>query len=459
MAEQVTKVHFIAIGGSAMHNLALALAKKGYKVSGSDDEVFEPSRTRLKNAGILPEKEGWFPEKITQDLDAVILGMHARNDNPELLKAQELGLNIYSYPEYIYQQCQDKQRIIITGSHGKTTITAMILHVLKFHKRNFDYLVGAQIEGFETMVRLSEDAPMIIIEGDEYLTSPIDLTPKFLHYHHHIALLSGISWDHINVFPTFDEYVKQFEILADSTPKGGTLIYSEEDDLLTVICRKEREDVQRMEYKTHPHEIRGGRTFLITEKNDRVPIHVFGKHNLSNIAGAKALCGKIGITHSMFYEAIGSFKGAANRLEMIAQDNSTTIFKDFAHAPSKLKATTAAVKEQFPGRSLVAILELHTFSSLNKQFLPQYRDCFESADQPAVYFNPKTIEHKKLEPITEEAIREGFNNNEIKIFKDIDGLKKFLLQQDWKNKNLLLMSSGNFDGTNLKEFSQSIIQK
>ena len=438
-----------------MHNLALALHNKGYQVSGSDDEVFEPSKSRLAKAGILPAHIGWFPVKITKELDAVILGMHARADNPELLKAQELGLKIYSYPEYIYQQSLDKQRIVIAGSHGKTSITSMILHVLKFHNRKFDYMVGALLEGFDTMVKLTDDAPIIIIEGDEYLTSPLDRTPKFLHYHHHIGLVSGIAWDHINVYPTFDEYVKQFEIFADSTPKGGMLIYSENDDLATVICGKEREDVQQIEYKAHKHDIRHGQTYLTTEKGD-VPLQIFGKHNMRNLAGAKAICTKIGITDDMFYEAVKSFKGAANRLEILEKGSNATVFKDFAHAPSKLKATTNAVKKQFPDRQLVAVLELHTFSSLNKEFLSQYRDTFK-ADVPVVFYDKHTIEHKKLAPITEDDVKASFNNSELKVFTDSGRLREFLLGNNWKNKNLLLMSSGNFGGINIKEVAKEVV--
>jgi UDP-N-acetylmuramate: L-alanyl-gamma-D-glutamyl-meso-diaminopimelate ligase len=449
------KIHFIAIGGSAMHNLALALSQNGYQVSGSDDEIFEPSKTRLQNAGILPEAIGWFPEKINRDLDAIILGMHARKDNPELLKAQELGLKVYSYPEFIYEQSKDKQRIVICGSHGKTTITSMILHVLSYYKRQFDYLVGAQLEGFETMAKLSDDSPIIIIEGDEYLSSPIDLTPKFLHYKHHVALISGISWDHINVFPTFDEYVRQFENLADASPKGGALIFNEDDDLVTVVCRKEREDVQQIEYKTPKYEIKNGITYL-TQEDPILPVQIFGKHNLNNLCGAKAVCLKIGITSSMFNEAIKSFKGASNRLETLVKNDKVTVFKDFAHAPSKLKATTAAVKEQFPKKELIAVLELHTFSSLNKKFLPQYKDCFEKADVPIVYYNPKTLEHKKLEPIKPEDITQAFNNKNLKVFTNSDELKKELLNKSWDNKVLLLMTSGNFDGISLIDLAKEV---
>lgn len=449
------KIHFIAIGGSVMHNLAIALHRKGYQVTGSDDEILEPSKSRLATLNLLPAEIGWFPEKIDKDT-VVILGMHARKDNPELLKAQELGLKIYSYPEYIYQQSIDKQRIVIGGSHGKTTITSIILHVLQFFNRKFDYLVGARIEGLETQVKLTEDAPIIIIEGDEYLSSPIDRRPKFLHYQHHIGLISGIAWDHINVYPTFEDYVKQFEEFADASPKGGILMFDESDDLVTVICRKEREDVSRVEYNIHKHTILNGQTFLLTKEGDKVPVKIFGEHNMKNISGAKAICTRIGISDQQFYEAIQSFKGAANRLEVLGQNKNTAVFKDFAHAPSKLEATTQAVKEQFPNRKLIACLELHTFSSLNKEFMVQYRDTFNEADISIVYYNPHTIAHKKLEALEEKDVRIAFNNPNLKVLTDSAALEQFLRKESWENKNLLLMSSGNFNGLDMQRLANDI---
>jgi len=452
------RVHFIAIGGAVMHNLALALHHKGYKVTGSDDEIFEPSKTRLAAYNLLPAKMGWFPEKITTELEAVILGMHARNDNPELLKARELGIKIYSFPEYIYEQSKDKQRIVIGGSHGKTTITAMIMHVLKTHKRKFDYLVGAKLDGFDTMVQITDEAPIIIIEGDEYLTSPLDLTPKFLHYHHHIGLISGVAWDHINVYPTFDEYVMQFDLFADSTPKGGILIYSESDDIATLIGGKPRADVLAIPYSAAKHEIVNGITYLLTDKG-KVELEVFGKHNLKNINAAKNVCIKIGITEQMFYDAIKTFKGAANRLEILGRGKNNVVFKDFAHAPSKLKATSKAVKKQFTDRKLTAVLELHTFSSLNKEFLSQYKDTYKSPDEPIVYFNPETVKHKRLKEITEADIIEAFDNPKVKVFTDSKKLEAFLFEQNWKQTNLLLMSSGNFGGIDLKQLTSHVLNQ
>lgn len=445
------RIHFIAIGGSVMHNLAIALKEKGYKVTGSDDDIFEPSRSRLEKAGILPPSNGWDPNRVTEDLDAVVLGMHAKADNPELIKAQELGLKIYSYPDFIFENIKDKQRIVIAGSHGKTTITSMVLHVLKYHNRAFDYVVGAQIEGFDNMVKLS-DAPIIVIEGDEYLTSPLDRTPKFLKYQHHIGLISGIEWDHINVYPTLEDYVKQFDHFADATPKAGTLIYCEEDDMATLICNKEREDVQRVEYKEHPSRIENGTTYLLTE-NGEVPVKVFGRHNMQNLSGAKEVLKKVGVTSDQFYEAIQTFKGAANRLELLKEKENHAVYKDFAHAPSKLAATTKALKEQYKDRQLVACLELYTFSSLNKAFLAQYQGTFNAADIAIVYYSPKNLVLKNLETFSAEDVKLAFNRSDLLVFTEIAELKQYLMSLDWNNKNLLMMSSGKFDRLDLHELT------
>lgn len=441
-----------------MHNLAIELHLKGYVITGSDDEIYEPSVSRLAKHGLLPEEMGWFPEKVTEDLEAVILGMHARQDNPELAKARELGLKIYSYPEYIFEQSQNKQRVVIAGSHGKTTITSMVLHVLKFNNRSFNYLVGAQLEGFENMVKLSDDAPLIVIEGDEYFTSPLDPTPKFMHYQPHIALISGIAWDHFNVFPTWESYVKQFELLADSLPKAGTLVYDETDDMLDVIGQKERMDVLSMPYHVHPNEIEEGKTILLTDEQGEIPVLVFGDHNMKNISGARAVCERIGITDEAFYKAIQTFKGASKRMELLGSNDSTLVFRDFAHAPSKVGATTSAVHAQFPDRTLVAVAELHTFSSLNKDFLKQYRRKLDAAEVAVVYFNPITLEHKRLAPLSEEDIRTAFKREDLMVFTQADALETFLKTQSWTNKNLLLMSSGTFGDIDLKELVQAVIK-
>ncbi len=456
MIAKGSKVHFIAIGGSVMHSLALALHEMGIQVTGSDDMLFEPSKSRLDAVGLLPEKIGWDEARIHSQLNAVILGMHAKEDNPELKKARELGLEVHSYPDFIYQQSKHKQRIVIGGSHGKTTITSMIIHVLQYLNRSFDYVVGAQLKSIDNMVRLSE-APIIVIEGDEYLTSTLDKTPKFLKYQHHIGLVSGVSWDHINVFPTIDEYVQQFDRFADATPKAGSLIYCEEDDLATVICGKQREDVTSLPYQEHPSEIREGITYLLTDQGE-VPVEVFGRHNMQNLSGAKSVLKKIGVTDAQFYQAITSFQGAANRLELVKSNDDTAIFKDYAHAPSKLQATTRALKQQFKDRTLVACIELHTYSSLNKSFLSQYSDSFGSADFPIVYYNPHIIAHKNLEPITKDEVKSAFNHPELMVFDDINKLEHFLLDQQWAGKNLLLMSSGNFNNLSIGMLGDAIIK-
>jgi UDP-N-acetylmuramate: L-alanyl-gamma-D-glutamyl-meso-diaminopimelate ligase len=451
------KIHFISIGGSVMHNLAIELHLKGFVVTGSDDEIYEPSSSRLAQYDLLPPITGWFPEKITSDLEAVILGMHARQDNPELAKAKELGIKVYSYPEYIFEQSQNKQRVVIAGSHGKTTITSMVLHVLKYNKRNFNYLVGAQIEGFDNMVKLSENAPLIVIEGDEYFTSPIDPTPKFIHYQPHIALISGIAWDHFNVFPTWESYVKQFELLADSLPKAGAIIFDETDDMLDVIGQKDRPDVASSPYNVHPHRIEDNRTILITAEQGEVPVLVFGNHNMKNISGAREVCERLGVTDEEFYQAIGTFKGASKRLELLGANETVNVYRDFAHAPSKVEATTSALKEQFPERTLVACAELHTFSSLNKGFLSQYRRKLKAADVAIVYFNPATVEHKRLESLSEEDIRTAFKRDDLKVFTSSLELEAFLKSMTWKDANLLLMSSGTFGDLDLKKLAADVL--
>jgi UDP-N-acetylmuramate: L-alanyl-gamma-D-glutamyl-meso-diaminopimelate ligase len=452
------KIHFIAIGGSAMHNLAIALYKKGYHISGSDDEIFEPSKSRLAKYGLLPEEIGWNPDNITNDIDAIVLGMHARQDNPELIKAQQLGIKIYSYPEYLYEQSRDKIRIVIGGSHGKTTITSIIIHVLSKLGIDCDYMVGAQLDGFEVMVKLSHEAKYMVIEGDEYLTSPIDRRPKFHLYKPNIALISGIAWDHINVFPTFRNYTEQFEKFANLITQNGSLVYCENDNIVKQIAKNCRNDIKTIPYNIPPYTIKEGKTFL-QHNNKNYELNVFGEHNLMNINGAMKVLNQIGINDEDFLNAVISFKGASKRLELIVKNNNTQIFKDFAHSPSKLKATINAVKNQFPDRKLVACIELHTFSSLNKEFLQQYKGCMDNADYPVVYYNPKTIEHKKLQPITKEDIISAFDNNLLNVFTQSNEVVSFLKSINWHNKNLLLMTSGNFDGIILEDLAKEFLEE
>jgi UDP-N-acetylmuramate-alanine ligase len=525
-----------------MHNLAIALHLKGYNVSGSDDEIFDPARARLAKYGLLPDTVGWSAERITPDLEAVILGMHARADNPELLRAKELGLKIYSYPEYLYEQSRGKKRVVVGGSHGKTTVTAMILHVLQGLGMQCDYMVGAQLEGFEVMVKLSDDAPVMIIEGDEYLTSPIDRRPKFHLYHPHIAVINGIAWDHINVFPTFENYVLQFAIFAQSIERGGALVYVDNDTEAVAIAAAlagERADVDVVGVGVPDYEIRDGVTVLnvdctgaandgisdtsfridtaataggysklqesltgsaaesntggsselqegstgsaasdskcpaainavslpvhstgstaISTPKKNIPLRIFGKHNLQNLNVAWNVCRLLGVSDSGFLKQIVSFGGASRRLELIASSVNTAVYKDFAHSPSKLEATIAAVKEQYPSRKLVACIELHTFSSLSKEFLSHYNGCMDKADIAIVYFNPHAVEHKKLPPITREMIYEAFGRSDLKVYNDSALLLKDLLAREWHCSNLLWMTSGNFDGINEQEMAEKIV--
>ncbi len=452
------RVHFIAIGGSAMHNLAIALHKKGFLVTGSDDVLFEPSVSRLSKYGLLPVQMGWYPDKVTADVAAIILGMHARIDNPELLKAQQLGLKIYSYPEYIYEQSKDKLRVVIGGSHGKTTITSMILHVLQCAGRDFDYMVGAQLEGFDTMVKLTADAPIIVIEGDEYLSSPIDRRPKFHLYKANLAVLSGIAWDHINVFPTFENYTEQFSLFIDSMVPGGTLVYSKEDTVLAKVVADNSSEVKKIPYHLPGFEIKDGVTSLLAD-GKQYPLLVFGDHNLLNSEAARLICAELGVQAIDFYRYITTFKGAARRLELLAQADGTHIYKDFAHSPSKLKATIHAVKAQFPERKLLALIELHTFSSLNENFLAEYEHCMDEADEAVVFIDEHTFEQKKIEPYPPEVVKKAFLRDDLFVFNQVAKLENYLNRADVKNKNILLMSSGNFGGMDLSKLTESILQK
>lgn len=444
------RIHFIAIGGSAMHNLALALHQKGDTVTGSDDEVFEPSKSRLKNKGLLPEKEGWFPEKITSEIDAVILGMHAKADNPELLKAKELGLKIFSYPEFLYEQSKNKTRVVIGGSHGKTTITSMILHVMNYYGKEVDFMVGAQLEGFDTMVKITNDSDFMVIEGDEYLSSPIDRRPKFHLYKPNIALLSGIAWDHINVFPTYENYVEQFEIFLNEITNGGAIIYNEEDAEVKRVVENATNPIKKYPYQTPEYSVENGTTLLETPEGP-MPIEIFGKHNLNNLEGARWICQLMGVDADDFYEAIATFKGASKRLEKIAETKTAVAYKDYAHSPSKVKATTEAVKNQYPNRKLIACLELHTYSSLNPEFLKEYKGALDAADSAVVFYSPHAVMIKQLDEIKREQIDEAFERDDLVVFTNPADFKTYLFSQDYENSCLLLMSSGNYGGLDFGE--------
>jgi len=448
-------VHFIAIGGAAMHNLAIALHNKGYQITGSDDTIFDPSKSRLHAKGLLPSSFGWYPEKISSNLDAIVLGMHAKSDNPELIKAQSLDLKIYSYPEFLFEQSKNKTRVVIGGSHGKTTITSMILHVMHYHGQDVDYMVGAQLKGFDVMVKLTDENDFIVLEGDEYLSSPIDRRPKFHLYKPNIALLSGIAWDHINVFPTYDNYVEQFKIFVDSIVEGGSINYNEEDAEVKQVVEASTNTIRKIAYKTPEYRVSNGSTLLETSEG-LLPVEIFGKHNLNNLAGAKWICQHMGIDEDDFYEAIATFAGASKRLEKIAESDGCIVFKDFAHSPSKVEATTNAVKEQFQERLLVACLELHTYSSLNAEFLQQYKGALDAADIAVVFYSPNAVAIKKLKEVSHEQIKNAFNKNDLIIYNNPVLFQEYLFSMNFSDKTLLLMSSGDYGGLNFKDLKELI---
>ena len=448
------KIHFIAIGGSAMHNLAIALKLKGFSITGSDDAINDPSRSRLKKYNLLPQKEGWFSDKITSDIDAVVLGMHAKDDNPELLKARKIGLKIYSYPEFIFNQSKDKIRIVIGGSHGKTSITSLVLHVLSTLNIEYDYMVGAQLDGFEVMVKLSDTSKYIVLEGDEYLSSALDLRPKFHLYKPHIALISGIAWDHINVFKTFENYLKQFEIFINSIEKNGTLVYNELDPELKKLVSSNKSNLNYIPYSIPKHKIIDGISFI--DINDRLyRLKIFGDHNLQNISGALNICKALGVESEDFYNAITSFNGASNRLELVYKSSETIIFKDFAHSPSKVKATTEAVHKQFPNRKLISFFELHTYSSLNPLFLEKYRNSLKQSDECYIYYSEKNMRIKRLEPIDSELIIRSFNHSSLTVIDNYEKLNKKIHDLDLSNSVLLMMSSGKFGGLDIDKIKKS----
>lgn len=450
------KVHFIAVGGSVMHQLAIALYKKGYQVTGTDDEIFEPAASNLEKFGLLPTTIGWNTDLITPDLDAVILGMHAKADNPELQKAIGLQLPIYSFPEYIYHESQQKKRVVVGGSHGKTTTTSIIMHVLKHGQQKFDYLVGASVEGFNQSVDITH-APVIICEGDEYPASAIEKKPKFHFLFPHVAIITGIAWDHINVFPTFDYYLEQFVTFIHKIEKNGLLIYNESDPVLKeLVLKHARKDIRYQAYALPDYQVTDGVTAINLE-GVKGSLKVFGNHNLLNIHAAYYACKELGVPVTDFVQAITSFTGAAKRLELLSQNTHTAIYRDFAHAPSKVKATIEAVKQQFPHRKLVGVLELHTYSSLNEAFMTEYKGALEAADEAVVFYSKHALELKRLPNLPETAIQQGFNKSGLVIFTEAALLKQWLLSREYFDTNLLLMSSGNYDGTNLDELAKAII--
>jgi len=447
------RIHFIAIGGSAMHNLAIALHNKGEQVTGSDDEIFDPSKSRLAAKGLLPKQYGWFEDNISSDIDAVILGMHAKQDNIELLRAKALGLTIYSYPEFLYEQSKNKTRVVIGGSHGKTTITSMILHVMHYHDKEVDYMVGAQLEGFDTMVHLTKENDFIVLEGDEYLSSALDRRPKFHLYKPNIALLSGIAWDHINVFPTFDNYVEQFRVFLSQITHGGAIVYNQEDIEVKQVVEATQNQIKKYPYQTPRFSVENGDTLLDTEDGP-MPIEVFGKHNLNNLEGARWICQLMGVQQEDFYEAIATFKGASKRLEKIGQGPTSIAYKDFAHSPSKVRATTQALKSQYPERNLLACLELHTYSSLNPEFLSEYKGTLNDADKAVVFYSPNAVKIKKLDAVSSTQILKAFQREDLVVFTDTAAFQDYLFEQDFTETSLLLMSSGNYGGLDFEKVKE-----
>jgi len=452
------RVHFIAIGGAVMHNLAIILREKGHLVTGSDDEVFEPSRSRLKKHGLLPAKEGWYPGIITKEIDYIILGMHARKDNPELIKAMELGIRIYSYPEYVYELTKNKTRAAVCGSHGKTTVTAMVMHILNYNNYRFDYLVGSQLKGFETMAGFREDSQIAVLEGDEYLTSALDPKPKFFWYKPQLCIITGIAWDHINVFPAIKDYIGAFTELVNMMDKEGTLIYYKHDKVLQGIIEKSTGHTNAIPYDMHDYTIKDNKTFLRNEGKE-FPVSFFGNHNMQNFSAAKQLCEILGVKNKDIYKAITSFEGASRRLQKITSTENSAIFFDFAHSPSKLKATVLSVKEQYPARFLVACMELHTYSSLNTEYISQYAHTMDSADTGIIFFNPEVFRHKNMKPFSVADVKRAFNNNSLYLFTDKNDLENFLEKFSWKGKNLLMMSSGNFSGMDIQGLAKKLLNK
>ncbi|HPJ54377.1 MAG TPA: Mur ligase family protein, partial [Flavobacteriales bacterium] len=452
------RVHFIAIGGSAMHNMAIALHRQGFEVTGSDDEIFEPSRSRLENLGLLPARMGWDPGSIHEGLEAVILGMHARADNPELLRAQELGLPIYSYPSYFHERTREKTRVVIGGSHGKTTITSMVMHVLRQEGMDLDYLVGAQLEGFDCMVRFSDSSRVAVIEGDEYLASALEPVPKFHLYRPHIALISGIAWDHVNVFRTFDDYVDQFRRFIAAIQPGGRLVHCAADPVVKALVEEGAPGITTEGYDTPEHRIVNGVTELMTEEGP-VPLQVFGRHNLQNLAGARAVCRALGVPDTRFHAAIADFQGAARRLERLVDAPGRAMFKDFAHSPSKLKATLDAVREQFPDRTLTACMELHTYSSLSEGFLDEYRGTMDAADRAIVFYDPHAVQLKRLPPIPPERIQRAFGREDVEVLTDpvavMGSVRQGVSRATGNGAVLLMMSSGNFGGLDLEALAEA----
>lgn len=441
-----------------MHQLAIALKRKGYEVTGTDDEIFEPAKSNLEREGLLPAQVGWNVDLIREGVDAIILGMHAKSDNPELLRAKGLNIPIYSFPEYIFKESEGKKRVVVGGSHGKTTTTAMIMHVLKDAGQDFDYLVGARLPGFDQSVNIT-NAPLIVCEGDEYPASAIEARPKFHFLYPHIAILTGIAWDHINIFPTFANYLEQFRIFINKIESGGILIYNETDPVLAdMIERHNRTDVRYIGYGVPTHFIEDGETSVVIE-GSKEKLEVFGTHNLLNLHAAWLVCKELGIGAQIFVKAIATFKGASKRLELLSKNDSTVVYRDFAHAPSKVAATMEAARAQFPGKKLIAVFELHTYSSLNEAFMKEYSGVMDRADEATVFYSSHALEIKRLSELSKEAVMAGFNTPGLSVLNKKEELEAWLADRNFENSLVLFMSSGNYEGIDIEAFAKRITGK
>ena len=442
------KIHFIAIGGSIMHSLAIQLKKNGHIITGSDDVIREPSKSNLNHYDILPAKEGWCSKKISTDLDMVILGMHAKKNNPELLEAQKYNIPVISFPEFIFNSSKYKKRVVIAGSHGKTTITAMIIHVLNEYNIKFDYLLGAKIDALENQVKL-DDSKLIIIEGDEYFSSAIDLKPKFMHYDPDVLVVSGVSWDHINVFPTKSSYESAFsKLLNHVIEKNGKIFYYTHDLFLQKSLSAYNQLSQS--YDSPRYIIKKGQ-FILVHKNENIPLNIFGKHNMENMEAARQVCQEIGVCESDFYKSIKNFKGASRRLNLIKEiENHSAVYYDFAHSPSKVFATVNAVKELYPDRFLIGCLELHTYSSLNVDFIPNYLNTLNNCSESWLYFDEQELQRKGFAKLDRKFLLRAFNHPNMTIINNKKLLRQKINQIELDNTNLLLMSSGNFSGLDIK---------
>lgn len=441
------RIHCISHWWRVTSSLAIQLKLLGHNVTGHDDEIYEPSKSALAQHGLLPQHEWWDADSVTSDIDMIVLGMHASADNPELLRAKELGLMIKSYPEVIYEFSKNKMRVVIAGSHGKTTTTSMVMHVLKHNGISFDWVVGGIVPGFDTMVSLDDNHKIIIIEWDEYPDGKINMTAKMLLYKHNIGILNGIAWDHITTYPTFDSYLLPFQTFVDQTPTDGFLGYYQDDQEVTNIMEHTDTQAQTVWYTVHPHIIRDGITYLQTPQWE-VKLSIFWAHNCINISAAKLVCNQLDLSDEQFYAAIWSFTGAGNRLQLIHQDDAKhlTILRDFAHSPSKLTATINAVKTQYPDRTIIGLFELHTFASLSASFLPEYKWSFDAADIACVYYDDHTFQIKRMTPLTKEVVINGFGRSDLVVQDSANDLQAWYDNLDLTNSVVVLMSSGNFGG-------------